>query len=80
MLYTKEEFEQKLKVKFDSMTQEDFNNLCVNTFNNLKIEENNFIKEILKSVWKIKSISFKQWKALNSFNNSISKNQNRKTF
>lgn len=80
MYLTPEQFEEQLKIKFDNLTADEFNNLCVTTNNNLKSKENNFILEVLKSVWKVKQISFKQWKALNSFNSEVEKSRNKKSF
>jgi len=83
--YTQQSFEEVLQQAYDSLEADDIKNLLMEAREYYtKLDTGNqFIAGICKSVIKQRSISFKQWKAISAYVNTIKnkeKNKNNKTF
>jgi hypothetical protein len=83
--YTQESFEEVLQQAYDELEPEDIKSLLLEAKNYYtKLDTGNqFIAGICNNVVKQRSISFKQWKAISAYVNTIKKkerNKNNKTF
>ena len=83
--YTQESFEEVLQQAYDSLEPEDIESLLLEakTYYSVLDTGSPFIASICKNVITNRSISFKQWKAISAYVNTIKKNEknkNNKTF
>lgn len=77
---TSEEFEEKLKIDYDNLTDEQFNRLVLLSGSWAGLNENTFISDIAKYCKQNQTITFKQYKALSAYLSKVKKENNTKTF
>lgn len=78
--YTQESFEEVLQQAYDSLEPEDIKALLVEVYDIQKVDDNQFIHSVWSVVYKSKSISFKQWKALSAYVATYKRKKQNKTF